>query len=168
MWSMGNARVAVAEAGRPGRGWNAGAVVLGCALRYRCACLNAFDSRSRIAAWGWVSRSVATCGAWQVLVRREQGRREWPVLVRWGCGRQSGGLHSGLGGSQVPVGAAGCGLMQWVRAACARPASCMREYARSFSSRVGDAKTVVNISATTQKVESVCLSVCVCLSVHPV
>ena len=59
--------------------------------------------------------------------------------------------------------------MQWVRAACVRPAPSMRVCARSYLGRASIAKTVVDIFATTSIQKSVCLSICsylsVCLSV---
>ena len=56
--------------------------------------------------------------------------------------------------------------MQWVRAACVRPASCMRVCARSYLSRASIAKTVVDILQQLQIQMSVCLSVCH-LSIYP-
>jgi len=48
--------------------------------------------------------------------------------------------------------------MQWVRAACVRPAPSMRVCARSYLGRASIAKTVVDIFATTSIQKSVCLS----------
>ena len=58
------------------------------------------------------------------------------------------GLDQDPGGSLVSMGAAECGLVQWVRAACVRPAPCMREYARSFFRRAGVTKTTIDIATT--------------------
>ena len=47
--------------------------------------------------------------------------------------------------------------MQWVRAACVRPAPCMRVCARSYLGRASIAKTVVDILQQLQFKKSVCL-----------
>ena len=67
------------------------------------------------------------------------------------------------GDPQVSMGAVECGLMQWVRAACVRPAPPMRVCARSYLCRASIVKTVVDIFATTFKCLSVCVSVCLSL-----
>ena len=55
------------------------------------------------------------------------------------------------GDPQVIMGAAECGLTQWVCAACVRPGLCMRVCAWSYLGRAIVAKTVVDIFATTFK-----------------
>ena len=49
--------------------------------------------------------------------------------------------------------------MQWVRAACVRPAPCMRVCARSYLGRASIAKTVADILQQLQFKCLVCLSV---------
>ena len=102
------------------------------------------------------------CGdVWSVVSARAAGAR----AGRRGWGRDAGavvlvqlGSDQGRGGSQVSMGAAECGEMQWVRAACVRPAPSMRVCAWSYLGRASVAKTVVDILQQLQ-IQTVCLSV---------
>lgn len=58
--------------------------------------------------------------------------------------------------------------MQWVRAACVRPAPSMRVCARSYLGRASIAKTVVDIFATNSFKKSGCLRVRSCIRVSSV
>eukprot|EP00964_Phaeocystis_antarctica_P114757 scaffold78707_cov53-Phaeocystis_antarctica.AAC.1 len=87
------------------------------------------------------SPRLSRCGdVWSVASARAVGAR----AGRRGWGRDAGavvlvrlGSDQGRGGSQVSTGATECGLMQWVRAACVRPAPSMRACVCAVLSRSG-------------------------------
>eukprot|EP00964_Phaeocystis_antarctica_P114846 scaffold78800_cov100-Phaeocystis_antarctica.AAC.1 len=116
----------------------------------------------------FASRRATYLYVWSVASARAAGARPG----RRGRGRDAGavvlvrlGSDQGRGGSQVSMGAAECGLMQWVRAACVRPAPCMRVCARSYLGRASIAKTVADILQQLQFKCLVCLSFGLCLGI---